>query len=198
MGIDYLEIARRALADRKPSVLGTKAELQVGVYDVHSAIPISDTRVDEALRHVAVDILNRVGARLFFSGGDLTVGIWALADGLEVRAAIRTLYSENIRVIHLEEAPARYRGYKPEHLKTRQDLIPGDATGIPGTEWEKRRLDRLFREAEIARNAPDTKNEINERNEKRPRGNDTTERHVGESCDPAVQANLFNSRRTGL
>ena len=198
MGIDYLEIARRALADRKPLALGEESEVQAGVdHEARLSIPISDTRVNETIRHAAVGILNREAARLFFLDGVLTVGIWASADRPETRTAIRALYPGNVGVIHLEDAPARYRQYKPSHQKAAQQLVPPDTTGMSWAEWEKARLDRLFREAEIARNAPDTKYEINERNERRREANDTTEHYDLQSCT-AAQSSLFSSRRTEL
>jgi hypothetical protein len=79
---------------------------------VHAAIPpISDTRVDEAVRCAAIGMLNAHGARQFYLNGIFTIGLWADEDKPEVRAAISTLHSDGVQVLHLEDArvPERYR-----------------------------------------------------------------------------------------
>jgi hypothetical protein len=106
---------------------------------------VSDTRIEEAIRGAAIDILNREGARQFYLGGVFTIGLWRAADTPEVRAAITALHPGGVQVVHLEDArvPPPYREHKPLHVKTAAEWTPAEARGVAWAEWKAGVLNRL-------------------------------------------------------
>src|SRR5262249_8956986 len=104
--------------------------------------PVSETRVDQAIQHAAIDILNRIGARQFFRNGTFTVGLWSAADTPEARHAIALLHPGGVPVLHLEDAPEKYRRYMPARLETEVTRTPCDTPGVPFAEWKAQQLNR--------------------------------------------------------
>ena len=106
-------------------------------------VPISETRFEETVQSTAVEILNREGVRRFQLDGVATLGIWQAADTPEIRAAISTLYSQDIQIVRLEDecVPAKYKTRKPKHIVKRET---GDEPRISWHEWKARMLNEIF------------------------------------------------------
>lgn len=130
---DYLAIARSALFATPKDPSKTEAEasrIAMAVRDLADAgrcaqlPPVSDTRTAETIQRAAIGILNERGARQFILDGAFVIGLWAAEDTPEVRHAIALLHPEGVRVIHLEDAPAKYRKYKPAHLEIEAASVP--------------------------------------------------------------------------
>lgn len=59
----------------------------------------------------ATRLMNITGCRIIRDGEQLLVGVWSDLDGLDIRAAIRGLGMQSLRVVHLEssDVPVDYK-----------------------------------------------------------------------------------------
>jgi hypothetical protein len=106
--IDYVEVARQALVSMKAVADAPKTVDSSGAIhtDSHN---IESQKQAELVR--ATEVLNRNGVRIMALDDGATIGVWGDVDGLEIRAALRTLEMDHLPVRYLESAgiPMRYK-----------------------------------------------------------------------------------------
>lgn len=134
------------------------------------AIDTLRTGKAEALARLAQPaVLNRAGVRIMALEGGATIGVWSDLDGVEIRAALRSLGPDRLPVRYLDGAgvPMRYKVRRverepvPMNVPAEMERHPAEpwgvrdrmlnemgwcSKGIPWAEWKAAALNRLFQE----------------------------------------------------
>ncbi|HTX36451.1 MAG TPA: hypothetical protein VME43_15585 [Bryobacteraceae bacterium] len=136
---------------------------------VSAKSPEIEAQPDRAELARAIDLVNRAGVRIMALEGGATIGVWSDLDGPEVRAALRTLGSDRLRLRYLDGAdvPMRYKLRRVEGEPVPTDVLaemqrnPAEpwkvrdrmlnemgwcSKGIPWAEWKAAAPNRLFQE----------------------------------------------------